>query len=232
MQQASKSHRWKWFHITFSTYGAWLPGDPRGFRTWKHKKHVEGDYKAPPPQGAFEKQWRRSRRLMKRDMVKLRPDQRRIAGQAIFEMLRELGSTVVSVAVGAVHVHIVSRLPDRDAREYIGRAKKHASHCLRVTGLCGGVWAKRCRTLPIKDREHQQNAVNYVADHRAEGAWAWKWGEPLPAGNTIRPLPIEQQHKKPAESKSVDACGTNRMDCSPKQTDCNPSASEGSRDRE
>jgi len=41
----------KWFHITFSTYGAWLPGDPRGFRAWKHKRHSSGDYTNRPPRG-------------------------------------------------------------------------------------------------------------------------------------------------------------------------------------
>lgn len=209
-QENDKPSRWKWFHVTFSTYGAWLPGDPRGFRTWKHRKHVEGDYKSPPPPGAFEHQMRRSRRLMKRDMVRLRPVQRRVAGQAMFDMLRAQGAMIVSIAVSAVHVHVVARLPDCETREYIGRAKKHAAHCLRAAGLQGGAWAKRCRTLPIKDRAHQINAVNYVMDHRAEGAWAWKWGEPLPKGNTIQLKQLEERRMKKQRSKP---------------TNCNPSTS-------
>jgi hypothetical protein len=41
-----------WYHVTGSTYGAWLPGDPRGFRTRHHRQHVEGDYKDPPPRAS------------------------------------------------------------------------------------------------------------------------------------------------------------------------------------
>jgi hypothetical protein len=37
-----------WYHCMFHTYGAWLPGDHRGFRTRHHKKHIEGDYNHPP----------------------------------------------------------------------------------------------------------------------------------------------------------------------------------------
>ena len=38
-----------WWHVTLSTYGSWLPGDQRGFRSRKHKIHSSGDYKNPPP---------------------------------------------------------------------------------------------------------------------------------------------------------------------------------------
>src|ERR1700730_2765282 len=37
-----------WWLITWGTYGSWLPGDPRGFRTWRHREYV------PPPYGRAE----------------------------------------------------------------------------------------------------------------------------------------------------------------------------------
>jgi len=33
-----------WYHVNGNTYGTWLPGDPRGWRSYKHKRHVEGEY--------------------------------------------------------------------------------------------------------------------------------------------------------------------------------------------
>ena len=45
---------WRWFHVILGTYGSWLPGDPRGFRTRHHRDHVDGDYKSPPPPGIYE----------------------------------------------------------------------------------------------------------------------------------------------------------------------------------
>ena len=38
-----------WFHCISTTYGAWLYGDARGFRTRHHREHIVGDYRSPPP---------------------------------------------------------------------------------------------------------------------------------------------------------------------------------------
>jgi hypothetical protein len=40
-----------WYHCMGNTFGTWLPGSPKGFRTRHHREHVEGDYKHPPPKG-------------------------------------------------------------------------------------------------------------------------------------------------------------------------------------
>ena len=170
----------KWFHVTFSTYGSWLPGDPRGFRTRDHREHVEGDYKNPPPAGQVEGLRQRSHARLKRPMVRLTPQQRACAGRAMVEMLRRLEMTVVAIAVGAQHVHIVVQLPDDDAKLVVGRAKKHAAHVLIEDGFRGGPWAKGCRTQPIVDQAHQHSAISYVARHKDQGAWAWRWGDPDP----------------------------------------------------
>lgn len=53
-----------WYHIMGSTFGTWLPGDPKGFRTRHHREHVEGDYKNPPPKGTHDARWKRSKELM------------------------------------------------------------------------------------------------------------------------------------------------------------------------
>ncbi len=36
-----------WYHVSCNTYGTWLPGDPRGWRERKHKKHVDGEQVRP-----------------------------------------------------------------------------------------------------------------------------------------------------------------------------------------
>ncbi len=72
-------HPWNdWYHIMFHTYGTWLPGDPKGFRTRHHRGHVEGDYKNPPPPGTYDELWKRSKHLMKRDPVWLTYEQRKL----------------------------------------------------------------------------------------------------------------------------------------------------------
>lgn len=44
----------RWRFVTVGTLNAWLPGDPRGWRSRHHKRHSSGDYKNPPPPGEHE----------------------------------------------------------------------------------------------------------------------------------------------------------------------------------
>ena len=43
----------RWYHCVSTTYGAWLYGDARGFRTRHHRRHVDGDYKHRPPADSY-----------------------------------------------------------------------------------------------------------------------------------------------------------------------------------
>ena len=59
------------YHITWGTYGSWLPGDPRGFRTRGHRQHVEGDHRHPPLAGQYEGLHAHARGLLKKPPVTL-----------------------------------------------------------------------------------------------------------------------------------------------------------------
>lgn len=179
-KRSSANGTWKWFHVTFATYGSWLPGDPRGFRTKKHRYHVDGDYKSPPPGGKYDELHARNRTRLRRPPVTLSHAQRQVAGAALLEMLRTQAATVVVVGVGGQHVHVVAKLPADAAKLMIGRAKKHAWFVLRAKGHVGRAWAAGCRALPVRDRAHQLEAIKYVKKHRAKGAWVWTWGEAEP----------------------------------------------------
>ena len=85
-----------WYHCVGSTYGAWLPGDPRGFRTFRHRLHVEGDYKNPPAAGTFTAIYERSKRLMKRPAVVLGREQREVVCKAMIEQLQRDGVEAVA----------------------------------------------------------------------------------------------------------------------------------------
>jgi len=43
-----------WWHLVQGTHRSWLPGDPRGFRSRRHRRHSSGDYRTPPPAGEHE----------------------------------------------------------------------------------------------------------------------------------------------------------------------------------
>ena len=87
-----------WYHIIVTTYGAWLDGDARGFRTRHHREHVEGDYKSPPPRELYAERRQRSLDLLKQAVVSIAPEWRPIIGAALVERLQTLGGFVLSAA--------------------------------------------------------------------------------------------------------------------------------------
>jgi hypothetical protein len=153
------------------TYGTWLPGDPRGFRTRHHREHIEGDYRHPPPKGKYAARYEDAKRLMKRDPVYLTIEQRRLVVRLLVESLHRRNFDVATACVTDVHFHILARFPDHNPRHWIGIAKKESSHFAKQEGLGaeGGLWAVRTKSLPVNDRAHQLNAAKYIFDHRSEG---------------------------------------------------------------
>ena len=163
------------FHVTAHTYGAWLYGDPRGFRTRHHREHVEGDYKNPPPPGTYDEEYERSKKLMKQDAVILSVEWRPIVGSEFRDRLEQEGAQVLCVSASGQHVHALAKLPPVAARHWVGLAKRHVTFELRDRGWQGLVWAKRSKETPVKDRKHHVNVFNYILRHAEEGAWVWSF---------------------------------------------------------
>lgn len=189
-----------WVHGMGNTFGTWLPGDERGWRSWRHRDHCDGDYKNPPPPGAHESRLRRSRTLMKRPPVFLTWEERVVAARAMGERLIDLDVELIDLCVSKVHFHLVARFSPVESsanalallyekvglvaenmlgdgrdplpRHMIGLAKKHATFTLREAEFIhdGGVWAKKCKVVPIENREHQVRAVRYLREHVDQGA--------------------------------------------------------------
>ena len=167
-----------WHHLILSTYGSWLYGDPRGFRTRHHREHVEGDYKNPPPEGRYAERERRSRESLKCAPVCVPDCLRPVVGEALRDRLQELGAFVLCMSVGGQHLHILAKLPFGKAREWSGIAKRHAWFVLRDRGWKGKLWGKRGKALRVSNRQHQVNVYRYILGHTQEGAWVWKWSKP------------------------------------------------------
>ena len=166
-----------WYHVILTTYGAWLYGDPRGFRTRHHREHIEGDYKNPPPPGTFAHGEQRSRDSLKQPPVVIPPNLRQVVGLAIKERLTGLGALLIAIAVARQHAHILVKMPMRQRRAWPGVAKRHAWFVLRGHGWKSKLWGKRGKAVPIRDRAHQLNVYHYIERHARQGAWVWLWGK-------------------------------------------------------
>ena len=169
-----------WYHCTGSTYGTWLRGEERGWRSRRHHEHCDRDYKQPPPKGKHQRELEESKRLMKRKRVVLTPAQREFACREFVKALEERDVEVGEFCVGAKHWHgrlrfrdpVKHRGQNRDANLLIGQAKgKCAREMSRARMIApGGVWAARSRVRPIKNQFHNANVSKYIPDHAKKGA--------------------------------------------------------------
>jgi len=166
-----------WFHVVLTFYGNWLPGDPRGFRTRHHKKHIEGDYKNPPPKGLYEDLHYFSKESLKQPRMVLSPDQQIIVGNAFLETLLTLEVSTLAIAVSRTHLHLQAEFETNQVRITCGRAKKNSWHRLCDDHWQGKLWAKGGKYQPIKDYSHQKNTHRYILKHSNENAWVWKWNK-------------------------------------------------------
>ena len=171
----------RWFHCILTTYGAWLPGDPRGFRTRHHREHVEGDYKSPPPPERYAARWERSKRLQKYPTVTLAPAEPELLGKACVCFLLDREIEIVSTAGGGQHVHLQFRCDKALVIHTLGEIKRHLWYVRKEAGNASRLWGRRRKIIPITSRSHQISVVKYVLRHRREGAWVWCWrdGRPL-----------------------------------------------------
>jgi hypothetical protein len=186
-----------------NTFGTWLPGDPRGFRTRGHREHVEGDYKSPPPKGKYDERHVVAKGLMKRDAVVLAKPSRRAVVEAVVHALVTVHEIeTLAVSMSAMHMHVLARFPDGKkppfskrgvrngrtsavddpVRHYVGIAKKESAKSLTRAGLAdsGGIWARKGKIVPIEDRAHQVAVYRYILNHGPrEGAAVWSFKDEL-----------------------------------------------------
>lgn len=175
-----------WYHVVSHVYGSWLRGDPRGWRSQNHREHVEGDYRNPPAKGKYKVMHERSQLLLKRNPVTVRARSRGFVVKAVVEKLQRDEIEVLVASVDAKHLHLLARFRDRKPRSWVGIAKKHASHLLRQEGLRieeGGLWARRSRARPIRDRAHQLSVFGCILRHGEKGAVVWRFDRAGAGGN-------------------------------------------------
>jgi len=172
-----------WFHCIGHTYGTWLPGDPRGFRTREHRQHIDGDYKSPPPKGKYEGLHRYAKSVLRQTPVYLNVKQRYLCAQFLMESLQRRRIEVIVASMDSNHFHVLVRFIDSRADHWIGVAKRETSHFMKQAGACraGGLWGKSGKSQPIADRGHQLSTARYILNHANSGAAVWFKGKMLPA---------------------------------------------------
>ena len=168
-----------WYHVIGTTYGTWLHGDKRGWRSRHHRQHVDGDYKSPPAAGKYDKLAEHAQRQMKKPAVHLTKPQQRIACLAIAEYLVFLETNPLIVSQNHEHFHILARFVGNNPKWLVGLAKREATRRLARGGFTGRTWAKDSGPKPIQNRQHQLRVFGYIREHREQGAVVWDFRDGL-----------------------------------------------------
>ena len=88
----------EWWLTTWTTYGAWLPGDPRGYCTWRERVYVPPARYAKPGEATYVASKHATKyKVAKRDMddpVQFTREQMQIAQDAIVEEVDDMPITI------------------------------------------------------------------------------------------------------------------------------------------
>jgi REP element-mobilizing transposase RayT len=151
------------FFITWTTYGAWLPGDARGWIK-------SGDYGVKPPDPELK---HHARKAMAERAVVLTPAQRALVEQTITAHCRIRGWILHAVNVRTNHIHAVVSA-NRDPNDVRDQFKAWCSRKLSDhAGLTKSIAKKAGRRhwfteggdiQVIETDEHLENAVRYVVE--------------------------------------------------------------------
>jgi hypothetical protein len=164
-----------WYHCTTHTYGSWLRGSDLGYRERHHRKHVEGDWKNPPPAGMYAHIKRRSQALMSRRPVRLSYADQQLVLEGVVSSCEKDGIRLIALAIDYCHLHVLFSCSEHNPRHWLGRAKGRVARQLLDAGRVEGrVWGKRCGVHPIQDRKHQVSVFRYILRHEERGAKVWR----------------------------------------------------------
>lgn len=163
-----------WWHVSWNTYGTWLPGDPRGFRNRDHRIHSSGDYKRRPPESEHAGLHRYSKRVSDHEVVLKTASLRKEVCQALLDTIDEMEVRCMVVTVCRVHVHLVIELPIEEAsfRTSMTRLKTYSSAKVEHKPQ-SRLWARLWRNDLIDTPEYRQTAFEYDRDKQGPYACVW-----------------------------------------------------------
>jgi REP element-mobilizing transposase RayT len=151
--------------LTWTTYGAWLHGDPRGSVDDQH--NVPGEPYAP----ANAVRQSVAARRMRSTGVVLDADARRIVAQAIADHCAVRRWELIAMHVRTRHVHAIIGAPDTRPELVAGQLKSWATRRLRDAGQFGPddrIWTREASTRYLWEAESVRRAGIYVVEQQGD----------------------------------------------------------------
>ena len=155
------------YHIILTTYGTWLPNDPRGsyskavydaeLRTLGDVRYGRQD---PQPEGnRLRRFWTASRDKLARQAFFIDDSTREIIARGFARVVQRLGLTIRACAIMNDHVHLLSLRSKHRIEYVIGQFKSQATHALNLPDT---PWTKGAWKVFIEDTETIASAARYI----------------------------------------------------------------------
>ena len=155
------------YHAIFTTYGTWLPNDPRGSfseKIYKEELDVLGDIqygrKYPqPPRSELSQFWSLSHRKLARDPFFIDDRTRATVATGFAQVTSRLKLHVGACAIMNDHVHLLVMRTGRKIEYLVGQFKGAATKAL---GLDVTPWTKGCWKVFIDKETALYAAAAYI----------------------------------------------------------------------
>jgi REP element-mobilizing transposase RayT len=143
------------YFLTWVTYGAWLPGDPRGWVKYRAGWH--------PPDPIRESE---AKAFMAEDACTLSQEQRRAVEAQIGETCGQRGWTLHAVNCRSNHVHVVVSADVADPDKIRVDLKAWSTRALKTAfgGERENWWAERGSIQYLNSDDDLEAAILYVRD--------------------------------------------------------------------
>jgi REP element-mobilizing transposase RayT len=174
------------YHLIHTTYGFWLPNDPRGswsdfVRSWElfwHGPATKVTTRASLARRRHDRELRRAQKsALRYDPVRFTVGQMNAVARGIARAVAESGYVVYACSIMPEHVHMVVQRHRNLAEQIIGHFKARATqemldlgihpflHYQRPDGTVPPMWARRGWKVFLPTVEDILRAIPYVEDN-------------------------------------------------------------------
>jgi len=175
------------YHAAFTTYGTWLPNDPRGSFSramYNEELAMLGEIRYGRRQHSrrdhLRRFWTASAPKLSRPPYFIDSRTRPVVGVGFGATVARLGLTVRACAIMNDHVHVLVVRSKHKIEYVVGQLKGAATH---VLGLKRTPWARGCWKVFINDLDALYAAARYIEQNPIVARMSrqcWDFVTPLP----------------------------------------------------
>jgi REP element-mobilizing transposase RayT len=162
------------YHCIISTYGFWLPNEPRGswsdfvasWELFRFGPATKVETHRSVAHRSYDRSLKRQmQRALQYEPVRLTGAQARIVGMS----LQRVPYPIHALAILPDHTHLVLGRIGRDVRRAVGHIKSEATRALRAAGFfpVRSPWADHGWNVYLDSPQDLRRAVRYVEDNPA-----------------------------------------------------------------